>query len=412
MKRIRVLVVDDIADTRESIRRLLEFEKDIEVVGEAGSGSEALHLAEELTPDIALMDINMPDMDGIRTTELMGMRSPETAVVIMSVQGEQAYLKRAMMAGAREYIVKPFSGSELSSTLGRVYEAEQHKREVYGTQNKPLMEENAARAGRVLSFFSTKGGVGKTTLATNLAVQLASSGKLRVLLIDLNLQFGDVVVFLNLLPRHTIADLAQNEAFTFNDIQSCLLTHSSGLQILAAPTRPEYAELVNAEHVERIIEAVRPHFDFIICDNVSRFDDINLVSFDAAEEIWLILSMDVPTLKNTKLSLEVLEGLHHTHKVQLVLNRASKDVGLSLPVVEKSLNLKISYQIPSDGNALVAALNNGQPFVTSFPQSRASEGVRAMAKALTDGEPQGMSQGSSKPAKARARLSFRRLFGM
>lgn len=410
MRPIRVLVVDDISDTRESIRRLLNFEHDIEVIGEAGSGSEALRLAEELSPDIVLMDINMPEMDGIRTTELLALRVPEAVVVIMSVQGEPAYLKRAMMAGAREYIVKPFSGSELSSTLVRVFEAEQRKKEACGAEAKAALQHSSDRAGRVLSFFSTKGGVGKTTLAINLAVHLASSGKWRVLLLDLNLQFGDALVFLNLLPKHTIVDLAQSDTLVFNDIQGCLLTHSSGLEILAAPTRPEYAELVTVEHVTRIIEEAKPHFDFIICDNVSRFDEINLASFDAAEQIWLIISMDVPTLKNAKLSLEVLDGLHHRDKVRLVLNRASKNMGLSLGDVEKSLNMKISYEIPSDGASLVAALNSGQPFVSSHPQSRAADGIRMMAKDLTrNSVPPGGE--TAKDLKSGRRSGLSRLFG-
>jgi len=382
MKRIKVLIVDDISDTRDSIRRLLQFEDDIEVVGEVGSGSEAILFSERNRPDIILMDINMPEMDGIRTTELIAQRAPECSVIIMSVQGEQAYLRRAMMAGAREYIVKPFTGDELASVIAKVYEMDQRKRDVFVNLTKVTCDTNARNA-EIISFFSTKGGVGNTTIATNLAVQLASTGKWRVLLIDLNLQFGDVAVFLNLIPKRSIADLAQSGTIKYSEIQPYFLTHSSGLQVLAAPTRPEYAELVTAEHVEQLFTEVKDKFDYIICDNVSRFDDISLVSLDAATQIWLVLAMDVPTLKNAKLSLEVLEGLHYTSKVQVVLNRSSKEMGMNPQDVERSLNVKINYEIPSDGRALVAALNQGVPFVTSHLQSKASEGIRNMARILT-----------------------------
>jgi len=381
VRRISILIVDDISDTRDSIRRLLQFEDDIEVVGDVGSGSEAILFAEANRPDIILMDINMPEMDGIRTTELLAHRAPECSVIIMSVQGEQAYLRRAMMAGAREYIVKPFTGDELSSVIAKVYELDQRKRDVLGEQIK-VTNSPKTRNCEIISFFSTKGGVGNTTLATNLAVQLASSGKWRVLLIDLNLQFGDVAVFLNLIPKRSIADLTQSGTIKYSEIQSYFLTHSSGLQVLAAPTRPEYAELVTAEHVEQILSEVKGKFDFIICDNISRFDDVSLVSFDASTQIWLVLAMDVPTLKNAKLSLEVIEGLHHTSKVQVILNRSSKEMGMDPQDVEKSLNIKIGYEIPSDGRGLVAAVNQGVPFVTSHPQSKASEGIRNMAKKL------------------------------
>ncbi|MCO5386704.1 response regulator [Desulfosporosinus sp.] len=381
MRRISILIVDDISDTRDSIRRLLQFEDDIEVVGDVGSGSEAILFAEANRPDIILMDINMPEMDGIRTTELLAHRAPECSVIIMSVQGEQAYLRRAMIAGAREYIVKPFTGDELSSVIAKVYELDQRKRDFLGEQIK-VTNSPKTRKSEIISFFSTKGGVGNTTLATNLAVQLASSGKWRVLLIDLNLQFGDVAVFLNLIPKRSIADLTQSGIIKYSEIQSYFLTHSSGLQVLAAPTRPEYAELVTAEHVEQILSEVKDKFDFIICDNISRFDDVSLVSFDASTQIWLVLAMDVPTLKNAKLSLEVIEGLHHTSKVQVILNRSSKEMGMDPQDVEKSLNIKIGYEIPSDGRGLVAAVNQGVPFVTSHPQSKASEGIRNMAKKL------------------------------
>jgi pilus assembly protein CpaE len=136
MKRIRVLIVDDISDTRESIRRLLQFEDDIEVVGEASSGSEAIMFAEMNQPDIILMDINMPEMDGIRTTELMTQRAPGCSVIIMSVQGEQAYKHRALMAGARDYIVKPFSIDELDSVISKVYKKDKRKSEGLGNSGK------------------------------------------------------------------------------------------------------------------------------------------------------------------------------------------------------------------------------------------------------------------------------------
>lgn len=410
MKTIKVLIVDDIAETRESIRRLLEFETDIEVVGEAGSGSEALRLAEKLHPDIALMDINMPEMDGIRTTELLSLRVPGTAVIIMSVQGEQAYLRKAMMAGAREYIIKPFSGDELGSAISQVYAREQQKRETLGSVPDPVVPEKL-RDGQIISFFSTKGGVGKTTLATNLAVELASGGKLQVLLIDLNLQFGDVAVFLNLVPKRTIADLTQSGSLAFEDIRSYFLTHSSGLHVLAAPTRPEYAEFVTAEQLEKILHEVKPHFDFVICDNVSRFEEISLASMDLADQIWLVTAMDMPTLKNTKLSLEVLEGLHYGEKVKLMINRAGREMGMESKDIEKSLGFPVAFEVASDGKTLVSAVNQGIPFIRSYPQSKAAEGIRQMAKALTQrGAGNEMLPADKLPHRLQSRM-IRKVFG-
>lgn len=412
MKRISVLIVDDISETRESIRRLLEFETDIEVIGEAGTGSESLRLSESLHPNIVLMDINMPDMDGIRATELLALRVPNCSVIMMSVQGEQDYLRRAMMAGAREYIVKPFTGSELASTIARVYEIESRKREALGNQAELPAATDKTRLGQIISFFSTKGGVGKTSLATNLAVELARSGKYRVLLIDLNLQFGDVCVFLNLAPKRSIADLAQSGSLQYSDIKSFLLTHSSGLQVLAAPTRPEYADLVSAEQIEQILKEVQPYFDFIICDTVSRFEEISLLSLDLAEKIFLIADMDVPALKNTKLSLETMEGLHYLEKISLILNRSGKEMGLERQDVEKALNIKVDFDIPSDGKAVLPALNQGIPFVIYHPQSKASEGVRIIAQTLTKQSAQPEEASSAHDTNRKSSHRFRQLFGL
>lgn len=412
MNRISVLIVDDICETRESIRRLLEFETDIEVIGEAGTGSEALRLAEKLQPHIVLMDINMPEMDGIRATELFSLRVPNCSIIIMSVQGEQDYLRRAMMAGAREYIVKPFTGDELASTIAKVFEIERRKREALGDQ--PLVAESIskARMGKIVSFFSTKGGVGKTTLATNLAVELARSRKYRVLLLDLNLQFGDVCVFLDLVPKRGIADLTQSGSLQYSEIQSYLLTHSSGIQVLAAPTRPEYAELVNVEQVEKIFKELKPHFDYIICDTVNRFEEISLLSLDLADEIFLVVGLDVPGLKNTKLSLETMEGLRYLDKVSVVVNRSGKEMGLEIRDVEKALNIKVNFELPSDGKALVSAVNKGIPFVDYSPQSKATEGIRKMIQALTGQSSQADDAPSPKQAPPSKGLhGFRRVFG-
>lgn len=381
MKTIRVLIVDDIKNTRESIRRILNFEPQIEVVGEAGCGSEAIRLTEKLKPDIALIDISMPDMDGIQTTELLAFRVPETSVIIMSVQSETDYMKKAMMAGAREYIVKPFSGNELISTILKVYKMESRKKELIGG---PAVSRTAEKADtKIISFFSTKGGVGKTTIAVNLAVELAAQKKFKVLLIDLNLQFGDIASFLNLVPKRTIADLSQAKSLKFEEIRFHILTHHSGVEVLTAPTRPEYAELVAPEHIQQILQEVKSHYDFVICDNVSRFDDISLVSLDMADEIWLVVGTDIPAIKNSKLSLEILESLNYAQKVKIVLNRFDKKMGINLKDVEKSLDYRVSFEIPSDEQLLVSALNKGIPFVEVFPRSKAAEAIRLMTGKLT-----------------------------
>src|SRR5205814_6764889 len=210
---IRVLIVDDIPETRDHLTKLLGFEADIEVIGAASSGGEALDLATRLQPDVVLMDINMPDMDGISATERLSSQVPTASVVMMSVQGEADYLRRSMLAGAREFLVKPFSSDELTASIRQVSSRERDKQSRFGV---PALVSTAARGdsgdghgeGRIVAVFSPKGGVGRTTLAVNVAVAAAKELGQKVVLMDGSLQFGDVGVLLNLNPKgKSIADL-------------------------------------------------------------------------------------------------------------------------------------------------------------------------------------------------------------
>src|SRR5579884_3317753 len=181
---IRVLIVDDIPSTLENLQKLLSFEDDIEVCGTAADGRKAIDETRRLQPDVVLMDVNMPVLDGIQATEILAQEVPGSPVIIMSVQGERDYLRRAMQAGAREYLIKPFSHDELVAAIHRVHELERKKSAAVKPPSEPALAERQA-AGEVIMLFSGKGGVGKTLLATNLAVALASAAKARVALVDL-----------------------------------------------------------------------------------------------------------------------------------------------------------------------------------------------------------------------------------
>lgn len=381
MEPIRVMIVDDISETCENIKCLLHFEPRIDVIGVASDGEEAIKKAEKLKPQVILMDINMPVLDGIAATEAISCRAPDSVIIIMSVQGEQEYLRRAMASGARGYIIKPFSSDELTETIYRVYELE--KKRQFQVRNTVLQEGDQPRE-QVITVFSTKGGVGKTTLAVNLGVCLAQEFGFSVALLDLDLQFGDTAVMLNLMPRQSISDLAAE--FNHLDrelLESCMVRHSSGLRLLAAPSRPEYAELVTAPLVEKIIKILKESYDYILVDTPGLFTDTGLVALDYAHQILLVLSMDLPTLKNIKLGLEVLDSLHHKDKVKAVLNRATPEMGIGPGDVEKSLELPLTCQIPSDGRVVVGGVNKGMPFILGSPQSRVAESTRQLAAILT-----------------------------
>src|SRR3954470_19519408 len=326
---IRVLIVDDIPETRDHLTKLLGFESDFEVVGAAASGAEALDLAVRLAPDVVLMDINMPDMDGISATEQMAARAPTSAVVMMSVQGEADYLRRSMLAGAREFLVKPFSSDELTTSIRQVHLREREK--LSRMVVRPVASANGTgqdgdrEPGQIIALFSPKGGVGRTTIAVNLAVAAATELGKSVVLMDASFQFGDIGVLLNLNPKNkSIADLVPElEAGEPESLDTFVINHSAGVGVLLAPPSPEMAELVTPTVVRRVLEALRRGHDLVIVDCTSWFNDTTLAILDAADLVLTMLSLEITSIKNMRLFLEVAEQLgYEQEKVKLVLNRA------------------------------------------------------------------------------------------
>jgi pilus assembly protein CpaE len=388
---IRVLIVDDIQETRDHLTKLLGFETDVEVVGAAASGAEALAQAIRLQPDVVLMDINMPDMDGIATTERLSAEVPATAVVMMSVQGEADYLRRSMLAGAREFLVKPFSSDELTASIRQVYTREQDKQirlaaapTVAGPSGGDGLSGDG-KEGQIIAIFSPKGGVGRTTVAVNMAIAAATELGKSVLLMDGSFQFGDVGVLLNLNPKNkSIADLVPElEAGEPESLDTFIINHSAGIRVLLAPPSPEMAELITPGGVKRVLEALRRGHDLVIVDCTSWFNETTLAILDAADTILTMLSLEITSIKNMRLFLEVAEQLgYEQNKVKLVLNRADSSLGIRVQDVESSIGRKVDHTIVSDGRSVVYALNRGVPFFLSNREAQVSQDILRLAQAV------------------------------
>ena len=393
---IRVLVVDDIPETRDHLTKLLSFESDIDVVGAAASGREAIEMATKLNPDVVLMDINMPDMDGIAATEQLSATVPSAAVVMMSVQGEADYLRRSMLAGAREFLVKPFSSDELTASIRQVHARERDKASRIAATT-PLVRpaasgsggEGSDELGQVVAVFSPKGGVGRTTVAVNLAVAAATELGKKVVIVDGSFQFGDVGVLLNLNPRSkSIADLVPElEAGDLDSLDTFVITHSSGVKALLAPPSPEMADLVTPAGIKRIIEALRIDNDLVVVDCTAYFNDTTLAILDVADIILTMLSLEITSIKNMRLFLEVAEQLgYEAGKVRLILNRADSALGIRVTDVENSIGRKVYETIVSDGRSVVYALNRGVPFFLSNKEAQVSQDVLRLARSVTSGD--------------------------
>lgn len=388
-EKIRVMIVDDVSETRENVRKLLQFEADVDVVGVARTGKEAIQLSLDLNPDVVLMDINMPDMDGISATEAIRAKQPAVQVIILSVQGDQNYMRRAMLAGARDFLTKPPMGDELISAIRRAGAMAQTERSksvqipiapVLG--NVPAMMGYGAPKGKIVTIYSPKGGTGCTTLAVNLAITLNNEDT-RVALVDGNLQFGDVAVFLNEQGKNTIIDLAPRaEELDPEIVEDVMLKHAaSGLHVLAAPSRPEYAERVSSNQFAKVLEYLRQMYAYVIVDTASLLTDATLAAIDVSDLIVLVTTQDIPSIKNCRLFLDLLQTLGiERDRILFVMNRYDKRINITPDRVTENLKQEVVSIIPLDEATATKAVNRGVPFVLESKNQPAARGVFSLAE--------------------------------
>jgi len=415
--KIRILVVDDIAETRENLAKLIGFETDMVIVAAAEGGQQAVELAKREHPDVILMDINMPGMDGITATEIIANTVPGSPIIMMSVQGEQDYLRRSMLAGAREFLVKPFSADELVNAIRHVHEIEKVKRARYEQVSPPQHVGGGSPAhpaggparGKIITFFSPKGGVGRTTISTNLAVALHQLTGQPVCLVDGSLPFGDIAVILNMSPKaKTIADLVG--AFDQVDaevMETVLVSHSTGIKVLLAPPTPEAAELITGANIKKVLETLRESYAYVVVDTWPSFQEQVLTMLDVADVILTLMTLEITSLKNVRVFMEIVEKLgYDEQKVQLVANRNDSSGGIKTSDVEASLARKIPHTIVSDGRALVLAVNRGVPFVISHRDSQVAKDIFTLAGKLSGSDEP--APAGTPPQKAAARQGLRR----
>lgn len=366
---IRILVVDDLPETRLNLPKLLAFEADIEVVGTASTGQEALEFTRKFDVDIVLIDINMPDMDGIQATEAIKKIRPAIGVVIMSAQSEADYLRRAMQAGARGFIPKPIASEALYQSIREVYalhanDRTQASERVAYDASETARKVKTGATGHIIAVYSPQGGAGVTTIATNMAIALMQEGT-RVVLIDGDLQWGDVGVFLNLTAKYTIADLADSITELDRElIESVVVTHASGLKVLLAPYSPQAAERIQPADLLFIIQEIAQHYDYVIVDLPTPLDTSALSIMAQATRIVLVATPTLPAIKNTRFLLNMFSGLAYPlDKVILLMNRVNREAqgrtAIPLSAIENNLKRTIDAHIPLHVLSFLGAVNQG-----------------------------------------------------
>ena len=390
-EKIRVLIVDDIAETRENVRKLLQFEADLEVVGTARTGKEGIQFSQEMSPDVVLMDINMPDMDGITATEQIRQKTPHVQVVILSVQGDSNYMRRALQVGARDFLTKPPMADELTAAIRRAGIMAKEER-AKGGQPHSTSAGAVAQAvftgrsslGKIIMVYSPKGGTGCTTLAVNLALALHNE-ETRTALIDTNLQFGDVAVFLNEQGKNTILDLAPRaEGMDSEIVEEVMIRHAAtGLHVLAAPSKPEYADKVTADQVSTMLRYLRQMYAYVVVDTSSYLTDVTLGVLDVCDMIVLVATQEIPAIKDGRLFLDLLVTLGvPKSKVTFVINRFDRRITITPEKIGENLKQEVVAVIPLDERVVIPSVNRGIPFMLDNKTQPAGRGVLTLAEAL------------------------------
>ncbi len=330
------------------------------------------HLDKHPGEDAVVLGPSVDQDAAFALSDGMRISRPSLGVVLVRRRIDTPLLVDALRSGVRE-VVEERNLAGVNDSVRRVRDvaAAMRQRSAHGDGD------GDGRRGVVVTVFSAKGGCGKTTLASNLAASLADNGRREVCLVDLDLNFGDVAIVLQLFPAHTLADAVPLlETLDLPAVLALLTPHSAGLSALVAPVEPGSAETVPASAITTILQLLREQFAFVVVDTPPAFTDHVLAAFDQSDLIALLATLDIPALKNLKLTLETLDLLNYPReRLRVVLNRADSKVGLALSEVEKTLRVPIALHIPSS-RAVPASINRGVPIMLDDPGHPVSAAIR------------------------------------
>ena len=375
---IRVLIAEDNLERREQMRAALTGDREIEVVGVVRDGADVLRQAQALRPDVVLVAENLPPTGGFAAAETLASSGLPLETILLCTENSEGDLRRAMRAGAREVLCRTAGPAELRAAVRSVH-AESLRR------GKPAAIDGRQTRGQVIAVTGAKGGLGKTTLAVNLAAALAADTGQPTVLLDLYTQFGDAALLLNVFPRRTVADLVQVD---LADLDAALLEehlepHPCGLKLLAGASAPLPLDALSPAFLDQMLQLLRGNYAYLVLDVPPVLTETTRRALALADRVLLVANLfDLTTLADTRLWLEAVT----LDTVQIVLNRVSPTNKLQGPDIARTLGRAVDFLVPNDGKLVPASVNSGVPFVLSHPGSKAAYSVFALARSLHGGQ--------------------------
>ncbi len=339
-------------------------------------------------PTVVVLGPSCSDADVLSAVERTLAGRSDIGVVLVADELSTTILQLALRSGVKDVLTLQGDTLQIVEAIERVGNGLRSSTGAAPVSNLPILTggEDGPEMGRVTTVFSTKGGSGKSVIATNLAVVLAERSDGPVVLVDADLQFGDVAVMMKLAPTHTVVDAVSNiERLDASLLESLLATHEpSGLRVLPAPLEPAFADQIGAAEMVKIIEILRKFCVHVVIDTPAYFNDVVLGLVEVSDDVLLVAGMDIPNIKNVKIGLQTLRLLNTPmEKLRLILNRANSKVKLDIGGVERTLQISAEALVPSDV-VVPQSVNKGVPFVISHPKSGVAKSIRALADTLLD----------------------------
>ncbi len=374
---IRVLVVSDPKNNGAFQKHIVG--PSVTLIGQCGFGTEAIVAAQENSPNVIVVSLDEPLARSFRTIESLSVAQPNSPIVAVTPSGDRELPRKAVRAGARDYIALPLGHGELAKTIRAVYEAEQKRLGIAAPDAG-----KSVGSGELYVVCGAKGGIGKTTLAVNLASAIAAATKEKVALVDLDIHNGDIALLLDIVPEHGIVEAALNADRLEPDfLMSLAYTDASGVHIFSAPTSLEEMTDVTAEQIGRVLDLLGRMFDYVVVDTAPTFTDITLTAIDRATASLLVTTPELSALKRTKLALSLLlQGWHFPdERIRLVLNWPSPHRNITVTDIENTLRHKVYWEVIYDPT-VEDAVRLGRPCVENKPVARFSQNTMGLAREL------------------------------
>lgn len=361
-------------------------------------------LTDDFTEDVVVIGADVDLQAAVAFAEGYRLTRPALGVVLVRRRVESSVLSDALYAGMRD-VVEERDLTGISRAVDRA------KRTATAIRDQGVLEpgEENRRRGRVVTVFSAKGGTGKTTLATNLSAALAANGRHQVCLVDLDLGFGDVGITMQVFPARTIANATgAGAAIDDEAIAGMVASHSPGLDVIVAPVAPDEKEKISPDVVGGVLDALTRRYDFVVIDTAPSLDELAVAAFDRTDVLLLLATLDIPAVKNLKLTLEMLDLLDYPkNQRHVVLNRADAKVVLTPEETERTLKTEIEVRLPSSRD-VPASVNRGALLVLENPRHPVSQEIRALAARLAGDSQAATTPGQSPTQPEAARGLFRR----